>query len=158
MNIAEITVSGNLGQAPEIKDVNGTKVANFSVAVNENYRKNGEMVKNTHWFNVEAWDGKPKVINGKNVPSGVVTNIIEKHLNVGSTVYVRGFPQIDTWEDKETGQKRSGFKIKIAGPDSKIRLAGSKPEEGANDTTQGSESKTNTDKGKGTDLDDEIPF
>ena len=38
MNIAEITVSGNIGQVPEIKDVNGVKVANFSVAVNENYR------------------------------------------------------------------------------------------------------------------------
>lgn len=153
MNIAEITVSGNLGQAPEIKEVKGTKVANFSVAVNENYRKDGEMVKNTHWFNVEAWDGKPR--DGK--PSGVVTNIIEKHLHVGSTVYVRGFPQIDTWEDKETGQKRSGFKIKIAGPDSKIRLAGSKPEEGANDTAQG-KSKSNTNGGGATNLDDEIPF
>ena len=55
MNIAEITVSGNVGQAPEIKEVNGTKVANFSIAVNENYRdKSGEQQKKTHWYNVEA--------------------------------------------------------------------------------------------------------
>ena len=72
MNIAEITVSGNLGQAPEIKEVNGTKVANFSIAVNENYRdKSGERQSKTHWYNVEAWDGKSK--DGK--ASGVVTNI-----------------------------------------------------------------------------------
>ena len=152
MNIAEITVSGNIGQVPEIKDVNGVKVANFSVAVNENYRdKQGESQKKTHWYNVEAWDGKSK--DGK--PSGVVTNIIQPHVGVGSTVYVRGFPQIDSWDDKETGQKRSGFKIKIAGMSSQIRLAGSKPENGAN----GSPKANSTPKGK-KDLDgmDDIPF
>ena len=37
MNIAQITVSGNVGADPEIRDVNGTKVANLSVAVNEGY-------------------------------------------------------------------------------------------------------------------------
>lgn len=155
MNIAEITVSGNLGQAPDIKEHNGTKVANFSVAMNEKPYKNkkGEIVKNTHWYNVEAWDGKPR--DGK--ASGVVTSIIEPYLNVGSTVLVRGFPQIDTWEDKETGQKRTGFKIKVAGQSSMIKLAGSKPSEGANDTTQG-KPKSNTNNGGAADLDDEIPF
>ena len=105
MNIAEITVSGNLGQAPEIKSHNGIKVANFSVAVNEKYMAKGEKVTKTHWYNVEAWDGKPK--DGK--PSGVVTNIIEPLLDVGSTVFVRGFPQIDSWEDKDSGAKRTGW-------------------------------------------------
>ena len=156
MNIAEITVSGNLGQAPEIKEVNGTKVANFSIAVNENYRdKTGEKQSKTHWYNVEAWDGKPKEIKGKKVPSGVVTNIIEPHLNVGSTVYVRGFPQIDTYEQE--GVKKKAFKIKIAGMSSQIRLAGSKPQDGANGTSQ-AQSKTPANGGKDTDLDDEIPF
>ena len=37
MNFAQITISGNVGQAPEIKEINGTKVANFSVAVKETY-------------------------------------------------------------------------------------------------------------------------
>tara|TARA_B100000902_G_C27119211_1_gene817753 strand:- start:190 stop:651 length:462 start_codon:yes stop_codon:yes gene_type:complete len=153
MNIAEITVSGNVGQAPEIKEVNGTKVANFSIAVNENYRdKSGEQQKKTHWYNVEAWDGKPK--DGK--ASGVVSRIIEPHLGVGSTVYVRGFPQIDSYQDKD-GVDKKAFKIKIAGMSSQIRLAGSKPQDGANDTTQG-KPKSNTNKGGAADLDDEIPF
>ena len=38
MNLAQITVSGNVGQTPEIKTVGNTKVANFSIAVNENYK------------------------------------------------------------------------------------------------------------------------
>ena len=51
MNLAQIMVSGNIGQQPEIKDVNGTKVANFSIAVNENYKtKSGEKKENTHWY------------------------------------------------------------------------------------------------------------
>ena len=50
MNIAN-TVSGNVGAAPEIRDVN--KVANFSVAVNESYtNKAGEKVENTRWYRI----------------------------------------------------------------------------------------------------------
>ena len=45
MNFAQITISGNVGQAPEIKEVNGTKVANFSIAVNESYNTDGEKRK-----------------------------------------------------------------------------------------------------------------
>jgi|TARA_R100000234_G_scaffold29177_1_gene16879 single stranded DNA-binding protein len=148
MNIAEITVSGNLGQAPEIKSHNGIKVANFSVAVNEKYMAKGEKVTKTHWYNVEAWDGKPK--DGK--PSGVVTNIIEPLLDVGSTVFVRGFPQIDSWEDKDSGAKRTGFKIKIAGMSSMIRLAGSKSDGNGADSPKAKDGVSN-DLGE-----DEIPF
>ena len=46
MNIAQITVSGNVGADPEIRMVNDTKVANLSVAVNEGYtNKQGEKVE-----------------------------------------------------------------------------------------------------------------
>lgn len=66
MNFAQITISGNIGVDPEIRDVNGTKVANFSVAVNEGYTtKAGDKVEKTHWYRVEAWDGS----NGKGLVS-----------------------------------------------------------------------------------------
>ena len=147
MNIAEITVSGNLGQDPEIKEVNGTKVANFSIAVNENNKdRNGEAQEKVHWFNVEAWDGKND--------SGVVTNVIEKHCTAGTTVYVRGFPKIDTYEKE--GVTHKAFKIKIAGYASQIRLAGRKSEGGASETTT-SKVKENAKKSKEP-LDDSIPF
>ena len=46
MNFAQITVSGNIGSDPEVREVNGTKVANLSIAVNENYtNKSGEKVE-----------------------------------------------------------------------------------------------------------------
>lgn len=115
MNFAQITISGNVGQAPEIKEINGTKVANFSVAVNESYNtKSGEKVEKTHWYPIEAWDGS----QGK----GLVSNVIEKYLTVGTTVLVQGMPMIETYE--KDGEKRKAFKIKLAGTGSTFRLTG----------------------------------
>jgi single-strand DNA-binding protein len=115
MNFAQITVSGNVGSAPEIRDVNGTKVANLSIAVNENYTKsNGEKVEKTHWYRVEAWDGS----NGK----GLVTNVIEPYVQQGTTVFVQGFPIIEEYE--KDGIKQRAFKIKLAGAGSTFRMGG----------------------------------
>ena len=115
MNFAQITVSGNVGSAPEIKDVNGTKVANFSIAVNENYTtKSGEKVEKTHWYRVEAWDGS----NGK----GLVSNVIEKYVTQGTTVFVQGMPLIEEYE--KDGQKQRSFKVKLAGAGSTFRMGG----------------------------------
>jgi single-strand DNA-binding protein len=143
MNIAQITVSGNVGQAPEIKEVNGTKVANFSVAVNESYTtKSGEKRENTHWFRCEAWDGS----NGK----GLVTNVIEKYVAAGTTVFVQGFPMVESYE--QDGQKRTAFKIKLAGVSSTFRLINSKPVDST--TTKGDTKSPKVDEK----VDDEIPF
>ena len=115
MNFAQITVSGNVGSAPEIRDVNGTKVANFSVAVNESYtNKSGEKVETTHWYRCEAWDGS----NGK----GLVSNVIEKYVGQGTTVFVQGMPIIEEYE--KDGQKQRSFKIKLAGAGSTFRMGG----------------------------------
>ena len=132
MNFAQITVSGNIGSDPEIRDVGGTKVANLSVAVNENYtNKAGEKVEKTHWYRLEAWDGS----NGK----GLVSNVIEPYAKKGTTVFAQGFPIIEEYE--KDGQKHRSFKIKLAGSGSTFRLAGKseggdspKPSSSANDT------------------------
>ena len=47
MNVSQITISGNVGQAPEIQEVNGTKVAKLSVAVNESYKTRLESRKDS---------------------------------------------------------------------------------------------------------------
>lgn len=113
MNFAQITVSGNVGSAPEIRDVNGTKVANFSVAVNESYTNSkGEKVENTHWYRCEAWDGS----NGK----GLVSNVIEPYVSQGTTVFAQGFPIIEEYE--KDGVKQRAFKIKLAGAGSTFRM------------------------------------
>jgi len=113
MNFAQMTVSGNVGASPEIKDVNGTKVANFSVAVNENYKnKKGEKVENTHWYRIEAWDS--------NADGGLVSGVIEKFITAGTQVLVQGTPIVETYE--KDGEKRTAFKLKLAGGNSTLRL------------------------------------
>ena len=140
MNIQRIQVSGNVGAAPEIKDVNGTKVANFSVAVNDNYTdKSGKKVEQTSWYRIEAWDGK----NG-----GLVSGVIEKYLDAGQTVYIEGIPVQETYE--KDGQTQRSFKIKLAGPQSLFRMIGKKSDASASDTPP----PANDDKK----LDDDIPF
>ena len=140
MNIQRIQVSGNVGAAPEIKDVNGTKVANFSVAVNDNYTdKSGNKVENTSWYRIEVWDGK----NG-----GLVSGVIEKYLDAGQMVYIEGIPVQETYE--KDGQTQRSFKIKLAGPQSLFRMIGKKSDASASDTPP----PANDDKK----LDDDIPF
>ena len=140
MNLAQIMVSGNIGQPPEIKTVGDTKVANFSIAVNENFTsKSGEKKEITHWYRCEAWDGK----NGK----GLVTNVIEPYAKVGTTVFVQGMPINETYE--KDGEKRSAFKIKLAGMSSTFRLLGDK---------QSAEGAVKQAPKVDSDIDDEIPF
>ena len=155
MNIAKIQVSGNVGSDPEIREVGDTKVANFSVAVNENFTKsNGEKVEKTHWYTVEAWDGK----NG----SGIVSKIIQPHLKSGETVFLEGFPLIESYTDKE-GVDKKAFKIKLAGFGSTFRLVGGKKSSttDADTSTTGNQANGSTKKitVKNLDeLDDDIPF
>jgi len=122
MNFAQITVSGNIGADPEIRDVNGTKVANVSIAVNEGYtNKQGEKVEKTHWYRLEAWDGS----NGK----GLVSNVIEPYAKKGTTVFAQGFPIIEEYE--KDGVTMRSFKVKLAGAGSTFRLAGKASAEGS---------------------------
>ena len=115
MNIAQITVSGNVGADPEIRDVNGTKVANLSVAVNEGYtNKQGEKVEKTHWYRLEAWDGS----NGK----GLVSSVIEPYVKKGITVFAQGFPIIEEYE--KDGVTHRSFKVKLAGAGSHLPSCG----------------------------------
>jgi len=140
MNFAQITISGNIGAEPEVRDVNGTKVAGFSVAVNEGYtNKQGEKVEKTHWYRCEAWDGS----NGK----GLVTNVIEPYAKQGTTVFVQGFPIIEEYE--KDGIKQRAFKVKLAGAGSTFRLA-SKSEGGGKSSAPDGNTKPNGD--------DDIPF
>ncbi len=74
----KVQLIGNLGQNPEVKELNGgRKVAKFSLATNETYyNKAGEKVKETQWHNLIAW--------------GKTAEIIEKYLTKGKEVAVEG--------------------------------------------------------------------
>jgi single-strand DNA-binding protein len=57
MSFQEIVIVGNLGRDPEMRYTpSGQAVTNFSVAANRTYNNaQGEQVKETAWFRVDAW-------------------------------------------------------------------------------------------------------
>jgi len=94
-----VTLGGSVGQDPVIREAGNSKVATFSIAVNEEYKnKQGEKVQNTHWFNCEAWAG--------------LAGLIEQYVKKGSNVYVQGTLAMDKYDDKD-GNSRTAVKVKI---------------------------------------------
>jgi len=66
MSYQKVILIGNVGNDPEIRDINnGTNLAKFSVATNKSWKdKTGEWQEATQWHRVEAWrDLAEKVIN-----------------------------------------------------------------------------------------------
>lgn len=88
-----VTLIGNLGQDPEIKNLdNGTKMAKFSMATNESYRNSsGERVTDTEWHNIVVF--------------GPLSEVVEKYLKKGSEIALEGKLHSSNYNDKD-GNKR----------------------------------------------------
>lgn len=83
-----IIIIGNVGEAPEIKSVNNTKVANFSVATTERWKdKDGNKKEETTWHKVVAWDG--------------LANLAEQYIGKGKQVSIEGKMRYRKYTDDE---------------------------------------------------------
>lgn len=93
--INKVILVGNLGQDPEVRTLeNGTKVAKFSVATNENYQdKAGEWQTITEWHNVVAWRR--------------LAETSENYLKKGGRVYVEGKLTTRKWQDQNGNDRYS---------------------------------------------------
>ena len=89
----KVQLIGNLGNAPEVKVLDGgKKLARMSLATNETYQNaKGEKITETQWHNVIAW--------------GKTAEIVEKYFTKGSEVMVEGKLINRNYTDKE-GVKR----------------------------------------------------
>lgn len=84
---------GRLGADPEIKTVGENKVAEFSLAVTENYKtSDNKKIEKTTWVRISAWGGLAK--------------ICEKYVRKSMLLYVECRLENKTWVDKTTGEKR----------------------------------------------------
>ncbi len=106
-----VQLIGNLGSAPEIKELaNGSKVARISLATNESYKnKEGEVIKETQWHNLTAWNGQ--------------ATIAEKYLEKGKEVCISGKLNNRSYKDND-GNTRYVTEIIV----SDILMLGSKKE------------------------------
>jgi single-strand DNA-binding protein len=92
--INKVILVGRLGKDPEIRSTaGGTQVVKFTVATDERFTdKSGEKQERTEWHNITAW--------------GKLGEICGQYLRKGKLVYIEGSIRTDSWEDKESGQKK----------------------------------------------------
>jgi single-strand DNA-binding protein len=92
--INKVILVGRLGKDPEIKSTpGGQTVAKFTIATDEKFTdKSGEKQERTEWHNIVAW--------------ARLAEICGQYLRKGMLVYIEGSIRTDSWEDKESGQKR----------------------------------------------------
>jgi len=89
----KVQLIGNLGNAPEIKILDGgKKLARISLATNETYKNTkGEKITETQWHNVIAWDK--------------TAEIMEKYFTKGLEVLIEGKLVNHNYTDKEGNKK-----------------------------------------------------
>jgi single-strand DNA-binding protein len=89
----KVQLIGNVGNDPEIKNLEGGKmIANLVIATNERYtNSNGEKVEQTEWHRLVAW--------------GKTAEIIEKYVVKGKEIAVEGKLTHRSYDDKN-GEKR----------------------------------------------------
>ena len=143
--INKVILVGRLGKDPEIKSTpGGQTVAKFTMATDEKFTdKSGEKQERTEWHNIVAW--------------ARLAEICGQYLRKGSLVYIEGSIRTDSWEDKESGQKR--YRTEIVAREMKMldRKRDSGGDEGGG-AGYGSRRPAAATAGGPPEDDDEVPF
>ena len=95
----KVILLGNLTRDPEVRYTpKGTAVTELGMAVNRVYTaESGEKREETTFVDVTLW--------------GRTAEIAGEYLRKGRPVFIEGRLQLDTWDDKQSGQKRSKLKV-----------------------------------------------
>src|SRR6267378_6147752 len=111
----KVILLGNLTRDPEVRYTpKGSAVCDLGIAVNRVYTTDsGERREETTFVDVTLW--------------GRTAEIAGEYLKKGRPVFIEGRLQLDSWEDKTSGQKRS--KLKVVGEG--LQLLGARPSGGA---------------------------
>jgi len=98
-NLNRVLLIGNLTRDPEVRYTpKGTAVAEIGLAVNRIYSgEDGEKKEETTFVDVTLWARQAEVAG--------------QYLKKGRPVFIEGRLQLDTWDDKQTGQKRSRLRV-----------------------------------------------
>ena len=98
-NLNKVMLMGNLTRDPETRYTpKGTAVGDLSIAVNRRVNDgNDNWTDETTFVDITVW--------------GNTAENAQKYLTKGRGIFVEGRLQLDTWEDKQSGQKRSRLKV-----------------------------------------------
>jgi single-strand DNA-binding protein len=147
----KVILLGNLTRDPEVRYTpKGSAVCDLGVAVNRVYTtEGGERREEVTFVDVVLW--------------ARLAEIAGEYLRKGRPVFIEGRLQMDSWDDKQTGQKRT--KLRVVGES--MQLLGGRPGGAAGETAEedrvttnaGSKTAAPPKSARPTDPDnDEIPF
>src|SRR5215212_3863435 len=107
----KVILVGNLTRDPEIRYTpKGSAVCDLGLAVNRNYTTdNGEKREEVTFVDVVLWSR--------------LAEIAGEYLKKGRPVFIEGRLQMDSWDDKQSGQKRT--KLRVVGET--MQLLGGRP-------------------------------
>jgi single-strand DNA-binding protein len=100
-NLNKVMLIGNLTRDVELRSISsGNSVAQIGLAINRSWTgQDGEKREEVTYVDCEAW--------------GKTAEIMHKYLAKGRPVFVEGRLKLDTWDDKESGAKRSKMKVVV---------------------------------------------
>ena len=112
-----VTLVGNLTRQPELrKTKNGAAVTDLGIALNRVWTgENGQRQEETTFVDVTVW--------------GRAAENAAQYLQKGRSVLVEGRLQMETWQDKQSGQERSKLRV-VADT---VQFLGSSHESGPSD-------------------------
>lgn len=98
-NLNRVLLIGNLTRDPDVRYTpKGTAVADIGLAVNRVFTgEDGEKREEVTYVDVVLWSR--------------LAEIAEQYLKKGRPVFIEGRLQLDSWDDKQTGQKRSRLRV-----------------------------------------------
>ena len=107
----KVILLGNLTRDPEIRYTpKGSAVCDLGIAVNRQYTlESGEKREEVTYVDVVLW--------------ARLAEIAGEYLKKGRPIFIEGRLQMDSWEDKQSGQKRT--KLRVIGET--MQLLGSRP-------------------------------
>jgi single-strand DNA-binding protein len=104
-NLNKVMIIGNVTRDPEVKYTpKGSAVTDLGIAVNRTYKVGEERKEEVTYVDVTLW--------------GRLAEIAGEYCRKGKPVYIEGRLQLDSWEDKATGQKRS--KLRVVGEEMQL--------------------------------------
>jgi single-strand DNA-binding protein len=103
----KITLVGNVGRDPELKQTATSKVVDFSIAINEPAR--GQQPERTEWYRVSFWDRRAETI--------------AQYVRKGTQIMVEGRLSVRTYTDPNTQRER--YSLEVTGTD--FVLLGNRP-------------------------------
>jgi single-strand DNA-binding protein len=112
MNLNRVILMGRCTREPELRHTpKGTPVTEVAIAINRIWTEEGQKREEVTFVDITLW--------------GRLAEVAREYLKKGRPVFIEGRLQLDTWEDKQTNQKR--FRLRVIGE--RLQLLGQPPKQ-----------------------------